>query len=170
MKKIIIEEIKRTYSDESNCGYDSDNVVAALKFHDGVRSGWLTFKEVEGAPVICLTDKDVFTVLVSEAQDEGAWEYVNSHVIHTFVGLDFNEDFNTIFDSIYRDFDNPYVPLVRLLIAVGTFGKEDADRLISSSKGRYAHEIDIPASIYELNYLRTEEYDSNENQNEYVIS
>ena len=166
MKRYLIEEAKCGVTNGGMaCGPVSGNVVASVRINDGSATNWLTLVEVDGIVNLFMTDMDIYEEVLREDFSDEFLAYLNSHAIDRVNGLEFSEDYASAFSSIADDPENPAVPVVRYLIALVRCGMEETEALIRMAAGKYADELDIPASDAEEDYIaemEAEEYDEDE--------
>ena len=158
MKRYFIEDAKCGITEGGMaCGPIGGNVVVTVQFKDEEKTQWLSLVEVQGIPNCFLFDKDVHDELVKEDfDDEEFTNYMNEHEINEFNGIEFNGDYSDAFNCFEEDPENPAIPLVKYLITLVRCDMDDVEGLISMARGRYADELDIPASDLEEEYF--EEY------------
>ena len=155
MKRFLIETAKCGITEGGMaCGAVSGNVVVTVQFKEGSKTQWLSLVEVEGIPNVYLSDKDIHEDLVAEDfDDEEFTEYMEDHYINEFEGIEFDSDYSTTFESIADDPENPAVPLVRYLITLVRCDMDEVEDLILMASGKYADEINIPASDVEEEFM-----------------
>lgn len=143
------------------CGPVSGNVVVTVQFKDDSKTQWISLVEVGGIPNVYLSDKDIHEDLVAEDFDNEEFnQYMEDHFISEFDGIEFDADYSTTFESIAEDPENPAVPLIRYLITLVRCDMDDVDDLIQMASGKYADELDIPASDVEEDFM--EDYEEDE--------
>lgn len=159
MKRYFIETAKYDIAeDDIACVSTLRTVVATVQFKEGSTTQWLSLVEVDGIPNVYLTDKDIHEAQVAEDfHDEEFIEYAAAHYITEFNGIDFDADYSTTFESIADDPENLAAPLIRYLIALVRCDIDEVDDLIQMASGKYADELDIPASDVEEEFM--DEYD-----------
>ncbi len=155
MKRYFIETAKCGITEGGMaCGPVSGNVVVTVQFKEGATTQWLSLVEVEGIPNVYLSDKDIHEALVAEDfDDEEFTAYMDEHFINEFNGIAFDADYSTTFESIADDPENPAVPLIRYLITLVRCSMDEVDDLIQIASGKYADELDIPASDVEEEFM-----------------
>ena len=142
------------------CGPVSGHVVVTVQYKEGTEEKWLSMVEVDGIPVVYLSDKDVHDDLVAERfEDKEFDEYMANHYIEEFEGITFGEDYFDAYNSIEDNPNNPAVPLIRYLITLVRCGMDDVERLIGMASGKYADELDIPLSDIEEEIMEEYEYE-----------
>lgn len=156
MKRYFIETAKVDIVED--CGIVPGSVVVTVQFKEGSTTQWLGLVEVEGIPNVYLTDKDIHEAQVAvDFDDKERTSYIAEHYINEFDGIAFDEDYSTTFESIADDPENPAAPLIRYLIALVRCDMDEVDDLIQMASGKYADELDIPASDVEEEFM--DEYD-----------
>ena len=85
-------------------------------------------------------------------------------MIHEFDGIAFDDQYSTTFESMAEDPENPAVPLIRYLIALVRCGMDEVEDLIQMASGKYADELDIPASDVEEDYMDELEGDESDGE------
>ena len=151
MARYFIETAKCGITDGSiACGPVSGNVVVTVQFKDESKTQWISLVEVDGIPIVYLSDKDIHEDLVAEDFDNEEFnQYMEDHLISEFDGIEFDADYSTTLESIAEDPENPAVPLIRYLITLARCDMDEVDDLIQMASGKYADELDIPASDVE---------------------
>ncbi len=155
MKRYFIEEAKRGITEGGiACGPVSEHVVVTVKFKKDSTTQWISLVEVEGIPNVYLSDKDIHEELVAEDfDDEEFAEYMEEHFISEFNGIEFDVYYSTTFEDIAADPENPAIPLIRYLISLTRCDMDDVEGLVEMASGKYADELDIPASDVEEEFL-----------------
>ena len=69
------------------------------------------------------------------------------------LGIKFDGDYSTTFESIADDPKNPAIPLVRYLITLVRCDMDDVENLIQMASGKYADQLDIPVSDVEEEFM-----------------
>ena len=69
-----------------------------------------------------------------------------------FEGITLGEYYD-IFDSIYKNPDNPAVPFLRYVIALTRCDLKDVKKLVKLAVGKYMDEIKVPISDEEEDYI-----------------
>ena len=140
------------------CGPVFGHVVVTIQFNDGSKTQWLSLVEVEGIPNVFLSDKDIHEALVAEDFDDKEFtKYLDEHFINEFEGITFDDSYFTSFVDIAENPDNPAAPLIRYLITLVRCDMDEVEELINMASGKYADELDIPASDVEEEFM--EEYE-----------
>ena len=155
MKRYFIEEAKCGVTEGGiACGPVGGDVLAAVRFNTGEGAQWITIVDTCGIPNVFLTDNDVSdSILEEDMENEEFIEYMNEHSINELDGIGFDGDYSCLFENIAGDPENPAVPLIRYLVALVRCETGEEENLISMAEGRYADELDIPASDVEEDYL-----------------
>ena len=168
MKRYFIETAKYDIvEDDIACVSTLRTVVATVQFKEGSKTQWLSLVEVDGIPNVYLTDKDIHEAQVAEdLHDEEFIEYAAAHYITEFNGIAFDADYSTTFENIADDPENPAAPLIRYLIALVRCDMDEVDDLIQMASGKYADELDFPASDVEEEFM--DEYeDEDDDEDDY---
>ncbi len=153
MKRFLIEEAKRAVTKNTpEWEDDSESVIVTVKYKEGAAMQWLNMVEFEGVPNVFLSDRDIFEKLVEEDFDDQEFAaYLNEHFIEEFHGITIGE-YGAVFDSISGDPENEAVPLIRYMILLARSSADEAEALKKLAAGKYADEIEIPASDIEREY------------------
>ena len=164
MKRYFIETAKCGITEGGMaCGPVSGNVVVTVQFKEGSTTQWLSLVEVDGIPNVYLSDKDIHDALVAEDfDDEEFTAYMDEHYINEFDGIAFDADYSTTFESIADDPENPAAPLIRYLITLVRCDMDDVEGLVQMASGKYADELDIPASDVEEEFM--DEYEDEDDE------
>lgn len=162
MKRYLIEEAKCGITD----GGMASSVVASIKINDGSVTSWLTLVDVDGIVNLFMTDRDIYEEILQNDFSDEFQAYLNSHTIDDVNGLEFSEDYASAFSSISDDPENPAVPVVRYLIALVRCDMEETEGLIRMATGKYADELDVPASDVEEDYIADMETEEDEEEDE----
>ena len=168
MKRYFIETVKYDIP-EGGMAYEliSESAIVTVQFNEGSTTQWLSLVETEGIPNVYLSDKDIHEDLVAEDFNDKAFTaYLSEHYINEFDGITFGEDYSTTFESIADGPENPAAPLIRYLIALVRCDMDEVDDLIQMASGKYADELDIPASDVEEEFM--DEYeDEDDDEDDY---
>ncbi len=157
MKRYLIEDTKcGVTAGGMACGPVPGDVVVTIKYNDGTESGWLNIVEVLGIPNYFLTEKDIYDDLMENDFDDEFTDYLEEHSISSFNGLDVGEN-SDVFCSISENPDNLAIPLIRYAIALVRCSMEELEELIEMGRGKYADELDVPASDLEEEYKEENE-------------
>ena len=153
MKRYFIVDAKR---DEVNTD-QSTVVVASVKFLNEGKPQWLNWVDADGITGLILSERDIFDELLENCKDNddsAIIEYLDENAISKFEGIDFEESYDTPYDSIYRfDPENPANPLIRFLFSLSLCPMEQTDNLIVLAKEKYIDEVEIPMNDAEKCYL-----------------
>ena len=156
MKRYFIEDAQCGITEGGMaCGPVGGNVVATVRFKESpeAASQWLSVVEVTGIPNYYLFDRDMHDKMIEEDfEDKEFWDDMDRHYINEFNGLSFEEYTDTLCD-IQDNPDNPAAPLFRYLLALVRCDMDDIDKLVGLAIGKYADELDFPASDIEEEYL-----------------
>ena len=155
MKRYLIKEAKCDVTKGGMaCGPVGGNVVVSVTISDAEKTQYLSMVEAAGIPNFYLTDHDIFDDLVKEDfEDEAFTEVMVASYISNFEGIDVSDEYVGMLRDMYKDLENPAVPLLRYIIVLARCPMEDVEKLISMASGKYADEIEIPVSDVEEDYL-----------------
>ena len=149
MKRFLIEQAK--------CGIAESVpmfgvVVTSVKYNDGESSKWFHLVEVDGIPCFYLTDEDAYDMFITNEFDDEDEEMLDNSYIAEFNGISLGT-YEEVFDSIYKNPDNPAAEFIRYVITLTRCDLEDVQKLVEMAVGKYVDEIKVPASDEEDDYL-----------------
>ena len=134
-----------------NISYDisgavfSEKIVALIEFECENKNNFLTVIEVEGYPIFYLSDSDyIYKKTLENCCDDEFIDYCLDHELSEYGGIKLQNDYNEIYESIEETQKTNSVLLIMLAVAVTRLDIENTKKLISSSKGKFVDEIDIP--------------------------
>lgn len=157
MKRFLIEEARYgvTKGDPEN---GAGNVVVSIRFKEGDKTQWLNMVEFEGIPNVFLSDIDIHEKLVEDDLEDMAFaDYLGEHFITDFNGITMG-DYAVLFRDIANDPENEAVPLIRYMILLARCEREEAADFLKLAAGKYADEIEIPASDVENEYRKETDF------------
>ena len=125
------------------CGPVEGNVVATVKYSDGVITKWLTNVEVTGIPNFYISEEDYFEkFIVDDESDEEFNSFLNENVT-SFEGIELG-DYDDIVDIVNECVENPASILLKYVIALTRCDIDEIEELMHKAVGHYVDEIYSP--------------------------
>ena len=150
MAGLWIEDVKCGIGENGMaCGPAGGPVVAEIKVRtDGNETFYMCLAEMMGSPNFYRTEESTYDIHMDMDADEEVFDKLNEHCLDTG---DYSE--------IFEDPEAENYDLYRLLIALVRADWDEMEELQKRSTGRYLHEIDIPVSDVEQDYLEETGYE-----------